>query len=194
MIRGQEAAGDTTVDPGFMATTAAIATPAFLAALIAARFTSTRHGNHMTVPASVAMSVAVAPVAIGVAHGLNSIWQSCLRGPAGSSWSSAVASPKGAQKRSELSPSFIVLCQMGVEDIVEEEIITCLQASGLDQTTSRSLVLRQEVRGQVAVASGGDGTEAALLGLRTANYVLAYHCGWECTFSSVARCMCPVWC
>ena len=46
-----------------------------------------------------------------------------------------------------------------------------------DQDVRMSIwIMRQEVRGQVAVASGGDGTEAALLGLRTANYVLAYHC------------------
>jgi hypothetical protein len=66
---------------------------------------------------------------------------------------------------------------MGIEDIVEEEIVTRLQEqSGLDGNTSRSLILKQGIRGLVMVASGGDDTEGVLLGLRTANYVLAYHC------------------
>ncbi len=167
---------ETSADSEYLGAASAIALPAFLAALIATRWSGTRHNDETTVAASVVKSIAAVPVAIGTASGLGCLWHKCFSDTGRAVWSKAGASkPRG--KEADLTPSFVVLCQMGIEDIVEEEIVTRLQEqSGLDGNTSRSLILKQGIRGLVMVASGGDDTEGVLLGLRTANYVLAYHC------------------
>ena len=72
-------------------------------------------------------------------------------------------------KDAGLKPSFVVLCQMGIEDIVEEEIVSRLTQSGLDCHASRTLIVKQRIRGVVMVASNSHEIEKALLGLRTAN-------------------------
>lgn len=167
-----------TADLDFVGAAATVVLPAFLAALIAARFSGTRHSNGTTNSAMVVTSMAAVPVAIGAASGLG--W--CLRqqcfssGPARDLWSKAGDVLQPRKEETNLKPSFVVLCQMGIEDIVEEEIVACLEKVGLDGHTSRSRILKQRIRGLVMVASGGDETEGVLLGLRTANYVIAYHC------------------
>ena len=136
-----------------------------------------RHSNDTTAAAMVATSIAAVPLGISAASGLGCLWHQCLSGPARVLWSKAGDASRPRTKDTGLKPSFVVLCQMGIEDIVEEEIVTRLQEQcGLDGHTTRSLILQQGIRGLVMVASGGDATEGALLGLRTANYVLAYHC------------------
>ena len=167
---------ESSADSEFLGAASAIALPAFLAALVATSW-SGRHNNDTTAAvASVVTSIAAVPVAIGTASGLGCLWQQCFSDAARALWSKARAS-KTREKEADLTPSFVVLCQMGIEDIVEQEIVTRLQEqSGLDGSTSRSLILKQGIRGLVMVASGGDDTESVLLGLRTANYVLAYHC------------------
>lgn len=167
----------TSASPEFVEAASTVALPAFLAALLATRLSETRHSND-TAAAVVATSIAAVPLAIGAASGLGCLWHQCFSDPARALWSNADDDSQPREQERGLTPSFVVLCQMGVEDIVEEEIVTRLQEQGgLDEHTSRSLIVKQDIRGLVMVASGGDATDVVLLGLRTANYVLAYH-GW----------------
>ena len=169
---------DKTADSDFVGGAATVVLPAFLAALIATRFSGTRHSNSTTTSAMVVTSMAAVPVAIGAASGLGWCLRRCFSsGPARDLWGKAGGVLQPRKEETGLKPSFVVLCQMGIEDIVEEEIVACLEKVGLDWHTSRSRILKQGIRGLVMVASGGDDeTEGVLLGLRTANYVLAYHC------------------
>lgn len=164
-------------DSGYMGTAVTMLSPAFLAALIAT-WSCKRHSNGTAASTIVATSMAVAPVAVGAAYGLSHVWQRCVSesGLVGALWNNACDVVTPRMKQAAMTPSFVVLCQMGIEDIVEEEIVSRLEHVGIHRDTSRSLILRQDIRGLVMVVSGGGQTETALLGLRTANYVLSYNC------------------
>lgn len=107
------------------ASMAAVATQAFFAAFLAVRCSRVRQSGSLgaAVSADLALALAAAPVAIGVAHGITCAWNVGTAALGSRATRPSSGAPAGSSDLPQLTPAFLVVCQMGIEDIVEQEVL-----------------------------------------------------------------------
>ena len=157
------------------------------AALLATAHAATVLGMSLTrslTPRDCRTALLAAPLAASVGVALAApcaalwrcCWQPSVSGhPAATTPMAEGAASGGGGQSSRPRPVFLVACQMGIEDIVAEEIQERLQASGEASADETVWCTPWDARGFVAVAAEGEAVRQILLDLRTANHVYDYH-------------------
>ena len=152
------------------------------AALLATAHAATILGMSLTrslTPRDCRTALLAAPLAASVGVALAApcaaLWRCCWQPSSSGHPAATTALPVEGAGSSRPRPLFLVACQMGIEDIVAEEIQERLQAS--DEASGDDLVwcTPWDARGFVAVAAEGEAVRQTLLSLRTANHVYDYH-------------------